>query len=368
MRILFTRFPLESRYGGAEVQTLSLMQELKKHRHAVAFLGSCPTLLTLCWDNGIPAAELSIGPPPVSKWNAVSFLWRKRTMQRKLAEALGELPDVNTILMLSLSDKILLTPLAIERGIRVIWVEHDGIGRWLTKNPWLSQLRALSKHVTTVVVSDLSRERYLELGWDPAHIVSIPNGIDLARLQEPIPPENDQPQGAHEGFRLGCIARLTYDKGVDLLIEAVSDLPQVSLTIVGGGREEGRLKANIADRGLTDRVRIVPSVRSVGEFYRSLDAFVLPSRFHDPCPLAPMEAMLLGVPTIMTEVCGTAGYLEPGKDAIIVRADSSGALHEAVVALLSRERLASVAHNGKCTAREKFSLDRMVDAYEALLA
>jgi len=344
------------------------MQGLRKRRHAVAFLGSCPTLLTLCWDNGIPAAELSIGPPPVTKWGAVSFLWRKRVMQRKLAEALGELPDVNTILMLSLSEKILLTPLAVERGIRVIWVEHDGIGRWLTKNPWLSQLRTLSKHVMTVVVSDLSREWYLRLGWDPAHIVSIPNGIDLARLQDPASQENETPPMAHERLQLGCIARLTYDKGVDLLVEAVSDLPQVSLTIVGGGREEGRLRALIADMGIADRVRLVPSVRSVGEFYRSLDVFVLPSRLHDPCPLAPMEAMLLGVPTIMTEACGTAGYLQPGKDAIVVRTDSSGALHEAVVALLSRERLASIAHNGKCTAREKFSLDRMVDAYEALLA
>jgi len=109
-------------------------------------------------------------------------------------------------------------------------------------------------------------------------------------------------------------------------------------------------------------------VHHIGTFYRSLDAFVLPSRTHDPFGLAAAEAMTLGVATIVTDVCGIARHIDPAKDAIVIRPDSSGALHEAVRALLSRERRASVAHNGKCAAREKFSLERMVDSYEVLLA
>jgi len=45
MNILFTRFSLESAYGGAEVQTLSLMKGLKEKGHEMIFLGSCPVLL-----------------------------------------------------------------------------------------------------------------------------------------------------------------------------------------------------------------------------------------------------------------------------------------------------------------------------------
>ncbi|MDD4628009.1 MAG: glycosyltransferase family 4 protein [Candidatus Peribacteraceae bacterium] len=369
MKILFTRFPLESRYGGAEVQTLSLMQGLLKRRHAVAFLGSCPTLLHICWDNGIPAAELFIGAPPVSKYHALSFVWRKKKMQQKLETALDELHDIDAIVMLSLSEKILLTPLALKRGIRVIWLEHDGIGRWLTKNPWLPQLKEMAKSVTTVVVSDLSRDLYIDLGWPADRVESIPNGIDLERLQESLPTDevHDLTERSGDTLHVGCIARLTKDKGIDLLIEAVIDLPQVTLTVVGSGREENFLRKLVEGNGLTDRVRIIPSVSSIGPFYRSLDAFILPSRTHDPFGLAAAEAMTLGIPTIMTDICGIARFLEAGKDAIVVRPDSSGALHEALRALLQRDKRAAIAHSGKCTAREKFSLEKMVDAYEEIL-
>ncbi|MFH0851145.1 MAG: hypothetical protein V1876_00140, partial [Candidatus Peregrinibacteria bacterium] len=137
MRILFTRFPLESRYGGAEVQTMALMHGLQARRHAVAFLGSCPILLKLCRDEGILAAEFKIGAPPVTRWSALSFLWRKRSMQQRLCNAVGEFGPLDALIMLSLSEKLLLMPFALERGIRVFWMEHDGVGRWLTKNPWL---------------------------------------------------------------------------------------------------------------------------------------------------------------------------------------------------------------------------------------
>lgn len=370
MRILFTRFPLESVYGGAEVQTMALMQGLIKKRRAVAFLGSCPTLLKLCWDEGIPVAELKIGPPPVTKWTALSFTWRKNAMQAKLKTALEELHDIDAIVMLSLSEKLLLTPIALQRGIRVLWIEHDGIGRWLTRNPWFPRLKELAKSVTTIVVSDLSKRMYTDLGWPAERTVSIPNGVDLSRFSPTpylLPPNPDEGVGIGVGgreLRLGTIARLTEDKGVDLLIDAVTDLPEVSLTIVGKGREEGFLRKLLDERGLTDRVSIQPDVEDLGAFYRSLDAFVLPSRTHDPFGLVAAEAMMLGISTIVTDQCGIARHIEPGKEALVVEANSAPALKQAITELLSRERRASLAHIGKCAARERFSLERMVDAYE----
>ncbi|MDD5623824.1 MAG: glycosyltransferase family 4 protein [Candidatus Peribacteraceae bacterium] len=365
MRILFTRFPLESRYGGAEVQTLSLMQGLRSRGHAVAFLGSCPTLLDLCRKEGLPAAELSIGVPPVTKWGVALFFLRKKQMERKLAAALAELSDLKAICMLSLSEKLLLTPLARAHGIRILWIEHDGVGRWLTKNPWLPRLRELSQDVTTVVVSDLSRDLYLALGWDPAHVVSIPNGIDAERL---VPtPYALSPTPQRTNLRLGCIARLTEDKGVDVLIDAVSDLPEVTLTIVGRGREEGYLHKIVFERRLSDRVSFVQDIPDIGTFYRSLDLFVLPSRTHDPFGLAAAEAMLLGIPAIVTDACGIARHVAAGKEALVVRADDAGALRDAIRSLFPREQRLALGHAGKCAALEKFTLERMTNAYEALL-
>src|SRR5216117_3594239 len=83
-------------------------------------------------------------PPPVSLWHALTFTWRKQKMRARLEAALREFSHIDTVMMLSLTEKILLTPFLLEKGVRVLWIEHDRVGRWLTKNPWLPTLISLS--------------------------------------------------------------------------------------------------------------------------------------------------------------------------------------------------------------------------------
>ena len=385
MKILFTRFPLESSFGGAEVQTLSLMKGLSERGHAVAFMGSCPILLKKCLTEGIPTVELQIGPPPVTKWQALSFFWRKAKMQRQLINTLSALQatsyssspslgaegKLQAIFMLSLSEKLLLTEAAVEKGIPVFWIEHDRVGPWLSKNPWLPRLLNLSKNVTTIVVSELSKKMYEELGF--ANVVAIPNGVDMSRFQA-LSPAPLSLQGEGMGVRAGCIARLTPDKGVDLLIEAVKDLPNVTLTIVGKGREEKYLQKLIETvkntKPLTmnhQPTNLVPSVPDLADFYRSLDILVLPSREHDPFGMVAAEAMMLGIPVIVTDACGIAGYLKNGEDAIIVNANSSHALVEGMKQLTDAAMRKRIGEAGKETALKKFALPAMVERYEELL-
>jgi hypothetical protein len=202
MRILFTRFPLESAFGGAEIQTLSLMEGLMKRGHAAAFLGSCPALLEECHKRGLISAELLIGKPPVTKWNAISFAWRKHAMKKKLEAAINEFGTLDVICMLSLSEKLLLTDAATEKGIKVIWIEHDRVGRWLSKNPWLPMLIKQSKRVMTVPVSHLSGKLYEQLGWDAATIKPIADGIDTERVMVSPEPALSGAEGNHDTRRV----------------------------------------------------------------------------------------------------------------------------------------------------------------------
>jgi len=359
MKILFTRFPLESTFGGAEVQVLSLMEGLMKRGHAVAFLGSCLTLLKECKERNIMSAQLDIGPPPVTKWGAISFFWRKKKMQRLLFAAMKQFHDLDAVIMLSLSEKLLLTPPLHHSSVPTLWLEHDRVGRWLTKNPWLGKLKKLSKQVTTIVVSELSKKVYVDLGWDSDKVIAIPNGIDPKRFTTNTTPNTPRPTP-----HIGCIARLTKDKGIDLLIEAVKDLSDVQLTIVGTGRDE-KLIGKLAN----SQVSLVDRVDDLGNFYTSLDILVLPSREHDPFGLVAAEAMMLGVPVIVTTACGIANYLKNCEDAVIVKADSAQALKEGIKMLLfSEEKRKEIAKKGKKTAMEKFTVERMVDKYQELLS
>ena len=287
-------------------------------------------------------------------------------MQRKLEIAIKQFHDLDAVVMLSLSEKLLLTEIVNERSLvtgrssLVVWLEHDRIGRWLKKNPWLSHLRKLSMLATTVVVSELSKNIYVKLGFNPDRVVAIPNGIDPERF------ELVECRMSNVECHIGCIARLTYDKGVDLLIYAIKEIPEIKLTIIGTGRDEATIKRE--NEKTRKRVNIIPRSENLGNFYNSLDLLVLPSRQHDPFGLVAAEAMMLGVPVIVTDACGIADYLENGVDSIIVKAGSSDAIKEGIQRLVNSEELRNkIGKAGKETAMEKFTVERMVGAYDELL-
>ncbi|MBI5155708.1 glycosyltransferase family 4 protein, partial [Candidatus Peregrinibacteria bacterium] len=243
----------------------------------------------------------------------------------------------------------------------------------------LGLLRRQSTYATTICVSELSRKMYLGLGWDPEKTVEIPNGVDPLRFSptpnpsplrgrgENGPPSPQRGKGSGDGgLRLGCLARLTRDKGIDLLIEAVGDLQNTSLTIIGTGPEEPPLQALMKRKKITDRAMILHSFSDLNLFYQSLDIFILPSRDHDPFGLVAAEAMLCGVPVIVTDACGIAGYITNGKDAVVVKANNAGALSEGIASLQDSEKRKRIADQGTQTACARFSAERMIHEYDQL--
>lgn len=360
VKILLTRFPLESRLGGAERQTVSLMEGLMAQGHAVAFAGSCPTLLSLCRERHIPAVEWHIGKPPVTPWLAVSFLWRRMFMRRKLAKLLQQFRDVDALCMLSLSEKLLLTESAARQGKKVLWIEHDRIGKWLRKNPWLGTLRRQSRSARIVTVSDMSKGLMEDIGFDGGRITAIPNGVDASRFA-------DGQRTPHEGVHIGCVARLTRDKGVDVLLAAMRDTPHIRLTIVGDGPEKPALLWYAREYFAAGQVLFVKQHENLNAFYRSIDVLVLPSRDNDPFGMAAAEAMFCGTPVIVTDQCGIAGYLENGEDSLMVPANDAPALASALRRMTDQSTHNAIGEHGKKTAAERFSLAAMVAGYAALL-
>ena len=114
------------------------------------------------------------------------------------------------------------------------------------------------------------------------------------------------------------------------------------------------------------RIRLIPTLSDLHPFYASIDALVLPSREHDPFGLVAVEAMLRGIPVIVTDACGIASYLENGKEAIIASADNAGALREAIHVLHDPVKRQEIREAGKRAVEQKFSLGRMIQAYETI--
>ena len=137
-----------------------------------------------------------------------------------------------------------------------------------------------------------------------------------------------QPREPSTKFTVGYVGRLVEEKGVDVLLHALAQLDgDWRAELIGGGPAHGRLIDLTRQLQLADRVRFIswlPSAEIAGS-YRTLDAFVLPSRsrtnWKEQFGRSLVEAMACGVPVIgstcgeIPNVVGNAGLIFPEGDA-----------------------------------------------------
>lgn len=361
-KILVTRFPYESRWGGEELHTVRLMEELDKRGYEAFFMGSCGVLMKEFHERRFLCKKTWLSKPPVTKGRLLLFsilspflffwagylLWRAK---RHWA--------VNTLYMLSLGEKLLMTPWAHLFGMKVFWLEHARIGKWLTQNPWRFLYHFLSKRATTVVTSR-AMVKYLR-PW-VSNVVAIPCGV---LMEKPRPLRKAVVDFLKEGFALGSVARLSVDKGVDILVRLVQDKPDVRLILVG----DGPLRSALEKMADTEQVLILPSLPrgELMSLYKALDLFVLSSMHMDPFGMVAAEAMVWGTPVLLTSVCGIAEDLRHGQEAWIVEprlAELDKGLKRLMRSPALRE---SLGMRGKVFVQNHYHLDTMVESFETLM-
>jgi glycosyltransferase involved in cell wall biosynthesis len=144
-------------------------------------------------------------------------------------------------------------------------------------------------------------------------------------------PRPDERDGGR-GLVIGYVGRLVPEKGVDLLIDAVADLPGMwRLALVGEGAERPLLERKVRHLGLEGKVTFegaIPPSR-VPAFYREIDVLVLPSRSRpnwvEQFGRVLIEAMACQVAVVGSDcgeipnVIGDAGLVFPEGDVAALR-------------------------------------------------
>ncbi|MEW6406656.1 MAG: glycosyltransferase family 4 protein [Chloroflexota bacterium] len=157
----------------------------------------------------------------------------------------------------------------------------------------------------------------------------IPNGVDLHRY---APGSRDwQPP------RMLFVGRLVYQKGVDLLFEALQDLKSHpwELSLVGDGPERAALQKLARKQGISERVHFRGWLdgEAVLDQFRQANLFVFPSR-HEGMPNAILEAMACGLPVIASHIAGNEELVMDGENGLLVPPEDSNALRNALGELL----------------------------------
>lgn len=135
---------------------------------------------------------------------------------------------------------------------------------------------------------------------------------------------------------LVAVGRLVPEKGHHRLLDAVAQLgdPQLHLAVLGAGPEEQSLRRRIRELGLGDRVHLLGRVSDGWQWIAASDALVHPSDF-EGLPVTIVEARVLGVPVVATDVGGVAQVLEGGRLTRTVPPNDQGALRAAILEVLT---------------------------------
>lgn len=170
-----------------------------------------------------------------------------------------------------------------------------------------------------------------------------------------------------EEFIVGYAGRLVREKGIDMLIRAFARLPSSArLIIAGEGAELGALRALAKQLGVTERVEFRPPLPStrMPEFYRALDAFVLPSRtlpnWKEQFGRVLIEAMACGVPVIASR-CGEAPNVI-GDAGLTFAEEDEAALAEHLTTLMVQPHLrVELGRRGRARVLACFTMRHVAD-------
>lgn len=232
--------------------------------------------------------------------------------------------------------------------------------------------RWLYRQAKGVVTTGESLRRHLldTLGLDPAHVVSVPTGIDTQRFA-PVDKTAAKaalgldPQHKH----LGIVATLRSWKGHLFLLDAFAQLqrPDVQLVIVGEGPMRGPIEDKIVALKLGERVTLAGQRSDPEHWLQALDVFCLPSYANEGVPQAILQAMLCALPIVTTPVGAILEAVGDGDTALIVPPQDAAALATAIARLLDEPALAArLGDAARRRASADFSLEAMLDRMEAL--
>jgi len=174
----------------------------------------------------------------------------------------------------------------------------------------------------------------------------------------------------HLGFADYAIfsGRLSEEKGVLTLLQAMSRLPELRLLIIGEGPQRPVLAQFVRKHHLNNVEFLGNQNREQVVQWVQLAKFVIvPSEWYDNSPLVIYEAFSMGKPVIASSLGGMPELVEDGVEGLLVPPGDPSAMADAITRLLADPGLASrLGVAARERARTRYSREAMIRRYEDL--
>jgi len=246
----------------------------------------------------------------------------------------------------------------------VIHTEHDA---WHLSDKKRKVLQYLAlKLIAPVFVADASfvAEQVRALMPNITPIV-ITNGVDIDKFKPSRSDKNLLIRDANLPTNMryvGCAARLEPVKAHDVLINALSQLPNsVGLLLAGTGSLQDELIILVKRLKLQKRVFFLGHVENMNNFYALLDVFCL-SSINEGLPLSAIEAQACNVPVVLTDV-GGCREAACDKTGIIVKPNDPLLLSKAISRCLKQD----IGDSPREFVKKERSIKKMIRKYISLI-
>jgi glycosyltransferase involved in cell wall biosynthesis len=165
------------------------------------------------------------------------------------------------------------------------------------------------------------------------------------------------------------VGRLAAQKNQDVLIRALTCLPQAHLVLAGAGPKLDAMHTLAVTLGVDDRLHLLGALpaEDVADLYAAADLFVFPSTW-ETFGLAPVEAAMVGLPMVVADLAVLREVLRAdGTEpvAFVAPHDTEGwisAIGKALAAAPAARTVAAFASN----ISRKYSRQRMIESYLSL--
>ena len=236
---------------------------------------------------------------------------------------------------------------------------HDETQRYINDTEWM-----LTYEATEVIVNSNYMkgeiQRLFGLPFEKINVVA--NGVNLNKFTGMERDYSFRRRFAMDNEKIILfMGRLVYEKGIQNLIAAMPKVLEgyhdAKLVIAGKGGMMDQLRAQAEYLGLGEKVYFAGYMngKDVEKLYKAADISVFPSTY-EPFGIVALEAMLAGIPTVVSDVGGLNEIVEHGVDGMKSYAGNSNSLADSILTLLFDHQLCdSIAKKAKAKVKNEYN-------------
>ncbi|MFK7847134.1 MAG: glycosyltransferase family 4 protein [Rhodothermales bacterium] len=363
--------------GGAELYLLDVVRHMRHNSRVVLFEDG--PFMDRLKSEAIPTSILQGSDAVMGVERAGGKLQDLKAMPGifQMVMRLRKLAKKFDVVYANSQKALIIGALAGKAAMRpVIWNLHD----ILTADHFSASHRKIAVMIANrfvdhvIVNSEATREAFGACGGNLDKTSIVYNGIDAKLFQSVDANEVRDLRdslGLKDEMVVGLFSRLTEWKGQHVLLEAIAQLKDVHVVLVGGAlfqddaSYEQKLRGMVHDLNIADRVHFLGFRDDVPRLMKSVDIVAHCSTSPEPFGRVIVEGMLAKKPVIAANAGGAREIVTQNETGLLVEPSNPKALAEAILRLKEHpDKAQEMAEAGFTDAYRRFAIENIVKQIE----